>query len=194
VAAVFLDDRLESILQALKLRESKAISDARCRALAKQVREACPHAVVRINPPRYNELHAEMRNLNKILAWAHARAIEDLLAEVDCGQVVTDRFQAGDLLQRTLMERGRKVRVDEHPRAERDLAVAAASVVARDAFLAGLDRLSREAGIDLPKGATHVVATAQRVVRQGGRDLLERVAKLHFKTTASVLGDALPDD
>jgi len=191
---VFLDERREAILQGLKLRESKVITDKRCRALGQQVREACPHALVRINPPRYNELHAEMRNLNKMLAWGHARAIEDLLAEVDCGQVVTDRFQDGDLLQRTLMERGRKVRVDEHPRAERDLAVAAASVVAREAFLDGLDRLSREAGVDLPKGATHVVAAAKQVVRQGGRELLGRVAKLHFKTTAQVLGSAPADD
>lgn len=191
---MFLDERRETILQGLKLRESKVITDKRCRALGQQVREACPHALVRINPPRYNEFHAEVRNLNKMLAWAHARAIEDLLAEVECGQVVTDRFQAGDLLQRTLMERGRKVQVDEHPRAERDLAVAAASVVARAAFLDGLDRLSREVGIDLPKGATHVVAAAKQVVRQGGRELLGRVAKLHFKTTAQVLGSAPADD
>lgn len=187
VAAVFLDDRREAILAELGLRESKVVSDARCRELSRQVREVCSHTIVRINPERYNALREKMGNLNHLLAWAHARAIEDVLGEVACDRVVTDRFQAGDLLRRALMERGRRVTVEERTGAESDLAVAAASVVARAAFLATLARLSKEVGVTLPKGATHVVGAARQVVARGGRELLRRVAKLHFKTTARVL-------
>jgi ribonuclease HIII len=81
------------------------------------------------------------------------------------------------------MARGQKVRLVQVPRAEQDLAVAAASVAARAVFLETLRALSRRVGVDLPKGATHVLPTARELFQKGGLDLLRQVAKMHFRTT-----------
>ncbi len=65
--------------------------------------------------------------------------------------------------------------------------VAAASVLARAAFVRSIERLSAEVEVDLPRGATHVVPAAREVFQQGGEELLRRVAKVHFKTTKQVV-------
>jgi ribonuclease HIII len=61
-------------------------------------------------------------------------------------------------------------------------------VLARAAFVRALERLSTEVGVDLPRGATHVLPAAREVYEKGGRDLLCTVAKVHFKTTKQVIG------
>lgn len=74
-------------------------------------------------------------------------------------------------------------------RGEQDIAVAAASILARAEFLWRLEALSKEFGVDLPKGASPaVVAAGKRFVERYGREALDKVAKLHFKTTHNVLG------
>jgi ribonuclease HIII len=170
------------------VRDSKRLTDAIALRLAGRIRAACPHAVIVINPPKYNELHAKMRNLNKLLAWGHARAIENVLEGQPCGLVISDQFADPDGLRRQLFERGRQVRLISMVRAEADLAVAAASILARAEFLARLARLSAEFGIALPKGATTVTGAAREFVARHGAEKLGEVAKLHFKTTRQVVG------
>jgi len=188
VAAVFVDDAMESALEDLRVRDSKRVSDRPAARLAGEIQRLCPHAVVRISPGKYNELHAKMRNLNRLLAWAHARAIEDVLARRPCRLVIADQFGDEAHLKSALMAKGRQVQLVQMPRAEADVAVAAASIVARAVFLDTLQRLSDQVGVPLPKGAVHVVEAAREVVAKGGREALAKVAKLHFKTTRQVLG------
>jgi ribonuclease HIII len=190
VAAAYVDDLALVRLPQAGVRDSKRVSSARrLRELEKAVKQVCPaFDVVVISPARYNELHSEMRNLNRLLAWAHARAIENVLERVDCGLAVTDQFGDESYLAESLMKRGRAIRLVQRVRAEDDAAVAAASILARAAFVRSMERLSAEVGLDLPRGATHVVPTAQQLFRTGGEDLLRRVAKLHFKTTKQVTG------
>ena len=85
------------------------------------------------------------------------------------------------------MKRGRRIRLILLVRAESDPAVAAASVLARAAFVRAVERLSADLGIELPRGATHVLPAARQVVAKGGESLLRQVAKVHFKTTKQVL-------
>jgi len=86
------------------------------------------------------------------------------------------------------MEKGRAIKLLQTPKAERFIAVAAASILARDHFLRRLDQLGKEAGLTLPKGASpEVIATAKQIIGKRGPDALRKFAKLHFKTTASVL-------
>jgi ribonuclease HIII len=190
-AAVLVDATAATKLAAAGLRDSKQLSDRKVRRLAGQVRDCCPASVVAIGPEKYNELYDRMRNLNRLLAWAHARAIENLLAQVDCPRVVTDQFGDEAFVRSALMERGRKVELMQYPGAEADIAVAAASVVARDEFLKRLAALSEGIGLPLPKGAgPPVEEAAVAVVRDQGPEALRRVAKLHFRTTARVLARA----
>lgn len=184
VAAVYLEPAQSSALTELGVKDSKRISDRRAIELADAVRIKGRVEVVRINPPRYNSLYAEMKNLNRLLAWAHARALENLLAQVACDRVVIDQFAEPALIERSLMAAGRRVKVEQRHRAEADPVVAAASVVARAEFLESLRVLSRQAGIELPKGASAAVETAaKKILSKGGMAALEQVAKLHFQIT-----------
>lgn len=191
VAAVLVRPGQEGWLRELGVRDSKQLTDFAARSTAALVRETLPHAVVEIGPERYNSLHAEMGgNLNRLLAWAHARALEDLLARPDAAgteALVVDRFARGDLLRKALLPRAAALPLDERPRAEDHPAVAAASVLARDRFLAGLGRLSAEVGVTLAKGAGPPADTAaRRVLVKGGPALLARVAKMHFRNAEKV--------
>jgi ribonuclease HIII len=189
VAAAYVDDLALTRLPQAGVRDSKRISSTRrLWELEKAVKQVCPaFDVVVISPSRYNELHSKMRNLNRLLAWAHARAIENILTRVDCGLAVTDQFGDESYLAESLMKRGRAIRLVQRVRAEDDVAVAAASILARAAFVRSMERLSTEVGLDLPRGATHVVPAARQLFRKGGEDLLRQVAKLHFKTTKQVV-------
>jgi ribonuclease HIII len=186
IAAVFLDPQHEEALRRLGVRDSKRMADGVARRLAEAIRAQLPHDIVRISPRRYNDLYAKLRNLNHLLAWGHARAIENLLARTPAPLVVSDQFGDEQWLRQALMRKGRQVRLRQTPRAEQDLAVAAASVVARAVFLETLDALSARVGLPLPKGSTHVLDAARDVYRRGGEELLGQVAKLHFRVTRSL--------
>lgn len=187
-AGFFLADGQEEVVRALGVRDSKTLSDRRCRAIAETLRGAYPHSVVSIGPEKYNELYAKMRNLNRLLAWGHARVIENILERVPCGRAVTDQFGDAKYVLNALLKKGRAIELIQRPRGEEDAAVAAASILARAEFLARLEALGREWGMDLPKGAgPPVEQAAAAFVRRHGREALARVAKTHFKTTERVL-------
>ena len=132
-------------------------------------------------------MSASFNNLNKLLAWGHTRVIENLLEQVACERVIVGQFGAARFLNTALIEKGRRVRVVQKPRAEVETAVAAASIVARAEFLHRLQSLNREYGLSLPKGASTVIAAGKEFVPQHGPDALVRVAKLHFRTTEKIL-------
>ena len=92
VAGVFLPDEQQNVLTELGVKDSKRHSDNRVRELADILKKGYKHSLVVIGPEKYNELYLKLRNLNKILAWAHSRAIENILEEVPCSLVITDQF------------------------------------------------------------------------------------------------------
>jgi ribonuclease HIII len=196
IVGVWTDKSLAASLAEIGVRDSKKLSDAQCQRLAGAIRELChgKYHSVEISPERYNQLYdrflREKKNLNHLLAWGHARAIEDLLSRQSCDQAIADQFGDEKYIASKLMERGRTLNLFQTPKAERFIAVAAASVLARDHFLSRLKQLGQEAGLTLPKGASPaVVEAAKQIVQKHGPDTLRKYAKLHFKTTASVLGD-----
>jgi ribonuclease HIII len=187
VAAVFADRALRKTLTLLGVMDSKKIADGRAVSLATEIVGACPNSVVTLPPKRYNELYGEFRNLNSLLAWAHARALENLLGEVPCRRALVDRFANEAVLSRALMARGRQIQIEQRVRAEEDVAVAAASLVARAEYLKWRERLQEEFGLPLPKGAgKEVEAAATRFIERHGFPALGRVAKLHFRITDRV--------
>lgn len=188
IAGVYVSSDQEEQLRLAGIRDSKAVSDKKVADLATQIRNRCPFTVVAIGPERYNSLHASFKNLNKLLAWGHARAIENLLEKVSCDRVVADQFGDERFLNNALMAKGRTVKLIQKPRAEEETAVAAASIIARAEFLRRLYDLSTRYGITFPKGASDLVITAGReLIRKHGAEALGQVAKLHFRTTESVI-------
>jgi ribonuclease HIII len=194
IAGAFLNEAAAYNMMEIGVRDSKMIkSDARIAEIAKQIRltEGCVTDVVAIGPEKYNQLHAQMGNVNNILGWGHARVIEDLLGRVDSPKAISDQFGNKRIIERALMERGRKIELVQRHKAESDLAVAAASIIARNEFVMRLRRLGKEYGVELPKGAsTAVEEAAVQLVTKHGRDALAKVAKMHFRTSQKVLEGA----
>ena len=191
IAAVHLDGQAARDLLELGVADSKTIKgDTRIGKLAAEIRRRLPHqySIVPIGPEAYNRLYAKIRNVNRLLAWGHARALENVLDLVpDCPRAISDQFGRAETVRRALMEKGRDIVLEQRPKAESDIAVAAASILARDEFVRRLDTLGKNIGMTLPKGASQaVIAAGRKVVADHGRDALGRLAKLHFKTTASL--------
>lgn len=190
IAAVFVTPSTQQDLTLMQVRDSKKISDGRIVEMAPDIRLACPHSIVAIGPQRYNELYAKIKNLNRLLAWGHARALENLLQQVDCDLAIADQFGDERLILNALQEKGKQIRLMQRPKAESDLAVAAASILARAEFLQRLHKLSEGLNTTLPKGASPAVELAGKmVIKKYGRERLGTVAKLHFKTTKQILGE-----
>jgi ribonuclease HIII len=196
-AGVYADGDSAGMLQEMGVRDSKRLSDGRCRELAEGIKASCRdrYSVVEITPARYNDLYERFRregkNLNTLLAWAHARALENLLSRVACTRAITDQFADPRFVQSKLQQRGKRIELIQMPRAEVHIAVAAASVLARSRFLERLEELSTRFGTVLPKGASNAVVQAgQALVKRHGAGTLRQVAKLHFKTATEVLASA----
>ncbi len=188
VAGVFIKSRNdEENLKSIGVRDCKKLSDRRIIEIAEIIKKNIIYSIVLIGPEKYNILYEKMRNLNRILAWAHSRVIENILQKVNCDYVLTDQFGDKNYILNTLMEKGKKVIVEQHPRAEEDLAVASASVLARAEFLMKLESLSKEIGIQLLKGSSsEVKKLAKEIFEKKGEDLLRKIAKLHFRITKEI--------
>jgi len=188
IAAVFVDATTQRELALMQARDSKKLSDGRILEMAPDIKTICPHSVIAIGPQKYNELYIKIRNLNRLLAWGHAKALENLLERVTCERAISDQFGDERLILNALQDKGRKIVLEQRTKAESDLAVAAASILARAEFLLRLKRLSAEVGTTLPKGASpSVELAAKMIIKKHGRERLGTVAKLHFKTTQAVL-------
>ena len=185
IAACYVGPEHLAELEGVK--DSKKLTDALALKLAGKIKATCPHSVIAIGPAKYNELYAKFRNLNSLLAWGHARAVENVLEVQPATLVISDQFAAGGaVVKRALYEKGKNVEFRSMVRAEADIAVAAASVLARAEFLRRLKALGEQFGIELPKGATNVIPTGKRFVAANGREALAQIAKLHFKTTQQI--------
>ncbi len=191
----------EAVLRAWKdsgVRDSKSVgSDAQVAKLADVIRKTpgCVHNVVAIGPEAYNRMHRANGSVNRVLAWAHARVIENLLAQrhrmnPPPVRAISDQFASDKgTVEKALMALGRDLELVQKHKAEADLAVAAASILARDEFVRRLRALEEQFGVTLPKGASAAVEAAGReFLAKHGPEALPRVAKMHFRTAYRIQG------
>lgn len=197
VAAVFASKEAFSKFKELNVRDSKKITSDRVSIdLAKAIKglKECTVEMITIGNEAYNRLQQKM-NVNDILGWGHARAIENLLKKIDpkkegriCTWALSDQFGNKRIIERALMEHGKTIKLEQRHKAEEDLAVAAASIVARAGFVTALGAMSKKYGIQFPKGASQaVINAAKEFVVKHGQENLGKIAKTHFQTTNKVL-------
>ena len=197
IAGVYVDKGIARQLINIGVMDSKRIgSDNRIRALAEEIRRTpgLIYNVVLIGPQKYNSLYEKFANLNDLLAWGHARVIENLLeAKPGCKRSLSDKFANENVIKRALLKQGRLIQIDQRTKAESDIAVAAASILAREKFVQWLDRANKQFGMVLPKGVSAGVKTAaQELVAKHGFDALQSAAKTHFRTAAEIRRE-IPD-
>jgi ribonuclease HIII len=198
IAGVYINENVISAWKGSGIRDSKNISgDRRIAELAKMIRETpgCVQSVVRIGNESYNRLYAKMRSVNTLLAWGHARVIENLMAVAYQMKplpvrAISDQFAHDKgVISKAMMKLGRGIELVQRHKAEEDLAVAAASILARNEFVTALRDMGRESEIVFPKGASPAVEAAARefIVKHGAANL-GKVAKMHFRTALRVQG------
>lgn len=198
VAGVYVNEHFIHEWKNAGIRDSKNVgSDRKIAELAKTIRTTagCVYTVVPIGNEAYNRLYAKMRSVNSILAWGHARVIENLLGQgarmkPPPVRAISDQFAATkDVVEKSLMALGRDLELVQRHKAEADLAVAAASILARDEFVTRLNRLSQHYDLPLPKGASDLAQQAGRAfIEKHGAANLPKVAKMHFRTAYRVQG------
>ncbi len=194
-AGVFVDEDSAKDLIACGVKDSKELSDSRNLELAPRIAKICKgrYAIIEISPEKYNILYGQFReeqkNLNVLLAWGHSKAIEEILTKIDCKNAIIDQFADEKIILRKLQEKGRGLNLIQRHGAEDNVAVAAASILARARFLERLANLSKKYNIDFPKGASeNTVLVARLFIDKYGIESLGKVAKIHFKITDQVLG------
>jgi ribonuclease HIII len=195
IAGVYVDQRIARDLLDAGVQDSKRItSDAKIRLLASLIKTlpGAVHSVVCIGPERYNMLQRKMGNVNNLLGWGHARIIENLLElRPDCPRALSDQFANPRIIQRSLLEKGRGILLEQRTKAESDPAVAAASILARERFIDWLEAGGKRFGGVLPRGASaQVKAVARKLVEAHGTGVLRELAKTHFKTAREVAPEA----
>lgn len=191
IAGVYVDANVTRRLREVGAVDSKRIgTDERICKLAHEIRRVPGLAweVICIGPERYNELYEKVGNLNRLLAWGHAKIIENLLQRVpDCPRAISDQFANPAVLQRALQERGRKIELVQRTKAESDPAVAAASILAREGFVNWLREKGASFGVEIPKGVSNSVKkTAAELVKGHGPEILRLLCKTHFKTASEL--------
>jgi ribonuclease HIII len=201
VCCAYTDEKLSEEIKKLGVKDCKQMSDKAVLTAGAALRSLLGptgYAVVKLGPPAYNRLYFKMRNINRMLAWAHGTAIEELLKRrPDCPRVVVDQFAPTEqTILRALKEKGRTIKIVQRHRAEDDIAVAAASVIAREIFLRDIAAMSEEIFGPPREGRDHVPAgssdprvrlLAEEMVRKMGPVWLMNHCKAHFQTTDKVL-------
>ncbi len=187
IAGVYADAGIKKRLKEIGAADSKTLTDSKIQKLAEEITKVCKFSVVTIGNQRYNEMYDEIKNLNKLLAWGHARVIENLLEQVDCSNALSDQFGSPELIKNALLTKGRKINLEQRPRAEENVVVAAASIMARNEYVKAMKKLSEEYDMEFPKGGSAmVVETAREFALSHGKEELSKVAKLHFVITEKI--------
>lgn len=188
VAGVLVNEENAEAFKKLGIKDSKKLKDKQILELAYEIKKDAITSVVVIGNEKYNELYVKFKNLNKLLAWGHARVIENILEKQHCEYALSDKFGDESLILNALMAKGQTIKLEQRVRAESDIAVAAASILARATFVQHILDLESFYGCKFPKGCNDGVKDAARdFIKQFGRQRLKEVCKAHFKTYHEIM-------
>ena len=189
VAAVYIDKRTTIELEEAGVKDSKLITDYNIKIIESKIKKIIgdKFEIIQINPEKYNKLYESFNNLNKIMGWAHSKAIENLIEKINCPNVISDKFGNEKLIKDELKKKNINLNLYQTPRAERYTAVAAASILARAKVVDWFNIKSREVGFQIPKGGgSSVNISAKRVLNQFDDNYLMKLIKFHFKNSQSI--------
>ncbi|MDA0667323.1 MAG: ribonuclease HIII [Planctomycetota bacterium] len=189
VAAVAIAEDKAELLQSSKVADSKTIDDQRIRILGPWIRENFDFEVRCLMPAEYNqEWQTAGSNVNTLLTQLHFDCLHALQSKSGFSNIVVDRFAPSCPVSKRLHAINPNLNVVEVPRAEAHLAVAAASVLAREQFLIGIEELSSAWAMTIPRGSGSPVPPALReFLQMHSAGELSQVAKVHFKNVQSFL-------
>lgn len=192
IAGVFINPQEGNVLKALGIRDSKELSDQQIRALASEIRsiKEIIYDIVLISPEKYNQLYEKMGNLNRLMGWAHSRVIENLLDKCDVNEAISDKFGNEKIILEALQTKGQQISLKQITKAEKFMAVAAASIIARNSVIEWFDNQSKKLKIKILKGSSEEVEKiAKKILDNYGEETLNKMVKLHFKTSKKIFSN-----
>lgn len=188
IAGVLVDEKNAEIFKLAGIRDSKTLSDKKIIEFADIILQNSVNSVIAISNGKYNELYKSFANLNKLLAWGHAKTIENMLEKADFKHAISDKFGNENLILNALQKKGQEINLKQMVKAESDIAVAAASVLARATFVKRMEQMENKWNSKFPKGASALVKTAgAEFIQKHGKENLKEVCKTHFKTYKEIL-------
>ena len=191
VCACIADEKTLPLIRELGITDSKKMTDEQIREIAPQILPKLPHSLLIVPPAKYNETH-ESVNLNKMKALLHNQAYLHLKDRYGLPKLcVIDQFATPSMYRSYLKGQPRIVRsIHFETKAESTYpAVAAASVIARYAFLKEMDAMDEKWDMHFAKGSGKPAdICAAQFVERYGFDALKETAKLHFKNTERLKG------
>ncbi len=194
VVAAYVKKENIPLLQELGVRDSKDLNDEKIIEIAKVIKDVVPFSLMTLKNEKYNKVQQKGMSQGKMKALLHNQAIVNVLEKIAPEKpeaILIDQFvQPSTYFQHI---KGQKTIARENvyfsTKAEGiHLAVAAASILARYAFIQYIDKLSAAAGFKIPKGAGALVdEAAAKLILQKGRDSLGSFVKLHFANTEKAM-------
>ena len=182
-------------LREMGVRDSKRIAEAKLLTIADRLLSTYPHAIIVYQPEEYNHRYAIIKNLNKLLAEGHARAIAGVVAEHPADLAISDKFGKPELIEQALQKLSVDIELRQFVRGEEILPVAAASILARATFVREIQKLSRHYQTDIPRGAGTIVDEAGRkIAATQPPQIFDRIAKTHFKNYRRIVNPTLELD
>ena len=183
-----MDNTTAAKLQAAGVKDCKLLTDKKILELEDVIKATVvDYSVLELKPKiynlRYEQVAAAGGKLNQLLGYGHVAALSQVLErQKDCHSALIDQFTQSTVNLKALQQRFPGCSVRQQPKAESNLAVAAASVLARARFLRTMDKLAQQAGVgELPKGGgEQATACARRLAEKYGKDALREYVKLHF--------------
>jgi len=189
IGAVYIDKKTSLELEKIGVKDSKLISDNSIKILEPKIKKIVDgnFEIIQTNPEKYNQLYESFKNLNKMMAWAHSKSIENLVLKSKCTNVISDKFGNEKLITNELKKKNIEINHFQTVKGERFTAVAAASILARAKVIDWFYFKSKELGFEIPKGGgANVTAAAKRVINQFDDKYLMKLIKFHFKNSQSI--------
>lgn len=172
-------------LESLNVRDSKNMTNKKIVQLGPQIAKRLNHSITILSPSKYNSLVKEGMNLNKIKALLHNHMIIKTTSKVEKQvPVIVDQFCLPTHYFNYLKDEKLIYRdIEFHTKAESvHLSVAAASIIARYAFLVKMHEYSKHLNLSLRLGAAKEVDEQVKFIHENhGIETLEKVAKMNFK-------------
>ena len=192
VAATIIEKEDAKYLQSLGIQDSKQINDEKIRILSKEIKEHSKYSILIVDNTKYNVVH-QQHNMVDMKCLLHNQAYVNLLHKgyVLPKQIVIDQFVKERSYYKYLQFEKEVVQnIKFETKAENKyLAVACASILARNAFLETWDQMEEKYDFTFQKGASDLVdQCGKEFVKRYGMDELSKVAKLHFKNTEKING------
>ena len=187
VCAFYADEEIYLNLKKIGVKDSKTLNDKQIKDISEKLKVYNKnYSIVKIGNKKFNEFYDKTSNINAIMGWAHATAVKNVLKNVNCKNVLTDKYGSEHWLTKNLNDKS--IFIQQYPKAEQNLAVAAASILARNAFVKSLDELSRRYNMRFPLGAgASIDDTAVKLILAYGDEVLIETAKVNFKNTERIL-------